>query len=43
MLVVTILLIGLTFYGFNKVKVFFAIDSCLDKGERWNHELERCE
>jgi len=42
-LVFILLLMGLTFYGYNKVESFFAIDGCLDKGGCWNYELERCE
>ena len=35
----TILLV----FGYLKTKDFFAVDSCLDKGGRWNYERSECE
>lgn len=30
-------------FGINWTKRFFEIDSCLDRGGRWNYELNECE
>jgi len=30
-------------FGINWAKRFFQIDSCLDRGGRWNYELNECE
>ncbi len=42
-LVITLLLIALTGFGYLKMTHFFEIDSCLDKGGRWNYEKKVCE
>lgn len=42
-LFITLAIIGLTAFGYLKVTHFFEIDACLDKGGRWNYELEKCE
>ncbi|MEO1054965.1 MAG: hypothetical protein AAFX87_30305 [Bacteroidota bacterium] len=31
------------FIGYPRIKQFFEIESCLDKGGRWNYELGSCE
>lgn len=36
-------IIGLSIYGIGKMIRFFQIDACLDKGGRWNYELNVCE
>ncbi|MEQ9165122.1 MAG: hypothetical protein RLO12_02600 [Fulvivirga sp.] len=37
-------ILGLAFFiGYPRVKQFFEIDSCLDKGGQWNYELGSCE
>ncbi len=41
-LVIVLLCIVLTFYGYFKAKYFFEIDACLDKGGSWNHEKKEC-
>ena len=33
---------GLTF-GYFKVDTFFKVDSCLDRGGRWNYQTDECE
>jgi hypothetical protein len=40
---ITILFIALTYFGYVKVSRFFAIDSCLDRGGRWNYKTNQCE
>jgi hypothetical protein len=43
---ILILIVGIILiliYGINWTKRFFQIDSCLDKGGRWNYELNECE
>ena len=42
-LVITFLLIALTGFGYLKMTHFFEIDTCLDKGGRWNYEKQVCE
>jgi hypothetical protein len=42
-LVITFVLIALTGFGYLKMTHFFEIDSCLDKGGRWNYEKQLCE
>lgn len=45
-LIVAFLVIGIVIsliFGINWVKRFFQIDSCLDRGGRWNYELNECE
>lgn len=42
-LLITVTCITLIVFGYLKVIHFFEIDACLDKGERWNSELEKCE
>ena len=42
-LVITFLLIALIGFGYFKMIRFFEIDSCLDKGGRWNYEKKVCE
>jgi hypothetical protein len=42
-LIITFAIIALTAFGYFKVTHFFEIDACLDKGGRWNYELEKCE
>lgn len=42
-LVITFLLIASTGFGYLKMTYFFEIDSCLDKGGRWNYEKQICE
>jgi len=44
--IVSISIIGFTiilFFAINWIKEFLAIDSCLDRGGRWNYEMEECE
>jgi hypothetical protein len=40
---ITILFIALTYFGYVKVSRFLAIDSCLDRGGRWNYKTNQCE
>ncbi|HEY9113258.1 MAG TPA: hypothetical protein VIN10_01075 [Bacteroidales bacterium] len=45
-LIIIALIIGIIIsmiLGINWVKQFFQIDSCLDRGGRWNYELNECE
>lgn len=42
-LVITLSLITLTVIAYMKMTHFFEIDSCLDKGGRWNYEKQLCE
>ena len=42
-LVIVLLCIMLTVYGYIKAKYFFEIDSCLDKGGSWNYQKKECE
>lgn len=42
-LAITAFLIILTCLSYPKVKTFFAIDSCLDQGEKWDYKRGRCE
>lgn len=41
--VATLIILTLTYFGFIKVKRFFEIDGCLDKGGRWNYSTGKCE
>lgn len=36
-------IIGFAIYGIGKMIRYFQIDACLDKGGRWNYELNECE
>jgi hypothetical protein len=36
-----IILTGIWVYP--KIEQFFKVDSCLDKGGRWNYETDKCE
>lgn len=40
-LIIAVLIIG--FYGVNWMVRFMEIDDCLDRGGRWNYELEKCD
>lgn len=40
---IAFVLIALTVLGYLKLTRFFEIDSCLDKGGRWNYEKQVCE
>lgn len=40
---ITILLLTLTSFGYFELRRFFDIDSCLDRGGRWNYEEKKCE
>jgi len=45
-LIISLTIIGfaiIAFYAMNWFKEFMVIDSCLDKGGRWNYELGKCE
>ncbi|GAB7088346.1 hypothetical protein [Marinifilum fragile] len=45
-LITSLTIIGfaiIAFYATNWFKEFVAIDSCLDKGGKWNYELKKCE
>lgn len=42
-IIVTLGIILLSIFGINKIIRLFQIDSCLDKGGRWNYELNVCE
>ncbi|TAE35388.1 MAG: hypothetical protein EAY66_08990 [Sphingobacteriales bacterium] len=42
-LLFTFALFTLTGVGYLKGTHFFEIDACLDKGGRWNYEVEKCE
>ena len=41
--IVIVGIIGLSIYGIGKGIRFFQIDACLEKGGRWNYELNECE
>jgi len=44
--IIIVLIIGIVIiliFGINWTKRFFQIDSCLDRGGRWNYELNECE
>lgn len=36
-------LISITIFGINWIIKFYKIDSCLDRGGRWNSEINKCE
>ena len=38
-----ILIVSVSAFGYVKVSRYFDIDSCLDKGGRWNYEKQVCE
>ena len=40
---ISVLFITLTYFGYVKATRFFKIDSCLDRGGRWNYEKQECE
>ncbi len=42
-LLITLTLLALTGFAYLKMTHFFEIDSCLDKGGRWNYERQVCE
>tara|TARA_B100000809_G_scaffold97161_1_gene95682 strand:+ start:4749 stop:5006 length:258 start_codon:yes stop_codon:yes gene_type:complete len=42
-IIIGILLILTGIWGYPKIHQFFKIDSCLDKGGRWNYKTKECE
>jgi len=42
-LIIGLITIGVLCVGYFKIDKFFIIDSCLDKGGRWNYETNECE
>lgn len=42
-LIIGLLIIMAGIWTYPKIKQFFKVDSCLDKGGRWNYETNKCE
>jgi hypothetical protein len=42
-LLIGLLTVGILTFGYYKVDKFLKVDSCLDKGGRWNYETGECE
>ncbi len=42
-LTIVLILILIGIWTYHKIDQFFKVDSCLDKGGRWNYETKECE
>lgn len=42
-IIVAIVFIALAAWVLPKIKTFFKLDACLDRGGRWNYELNKCD
>ncbi len=42
-MIMAAVMLGFLLFGYFKIKRYFEIDSCLDKGGKWNYQTCKCE